>query len=64
MVLISITSLIAWVTAAPIGKDPLQLTENERAVLADRLIESLAHTPSELEKSWVDEANSRFGCFP
>ena len=50
-------------TAATIEKEALQLTENERAVLADRLIESLAHTPSELKKSWVDEANSRLNAF-
>ncbi|WP_038160294.1 addiction module protein [Verrucomicrobium sp. BvORR106] len=49
--------------AATIEKEALQLTEVERAVLADRLIESLDHTPSELKKSWADEANSRLDAF-
>ena len=39
--------------------EALRLPERERAVLADRLLESLVRLPSELEAAWIREADER-----
>jgi len=44
---------------AIIEKEAMQLPEAERALLADRLIRSLAHTSDALRDAWVQEAESR-----
>jgi len=49
--------------AAIIEKEALQLPESERAVLADRLLESLSRRPAELEAAWLRESESRMAAF-
>jgi len=49
--------------AAIIEKEALQLTESERAVLADRLLESLSATPAEIREAWVRESEARLQAF-
>ncbi|MCP5543338.1 MAG: addiction module protein [Akkermansiaceae bacterium] len=49
--------------AVIIEKEALQLPDIERAVLADRLLASLSHTPAELEDAWIREAESRLAGF-
>jgi hypothetical protein len=49
--------------AAIIEKEALQLPESQRAVLADRLLESLSPRPAELEAAWLREAESRMTAF-
>jgi len=49
--------------AAIIEKEALQLSDCERAVLADRLLESLSRRPAELEAAWIREADSRMEAF-
>ncbi len=41
----------------------MQLPESERAVLADRLLESITPTSSELQEKWVQEADERMRAF-
>lgn len=50
-------------TAAAIEKEALQLSESERAVLAGRLLASLAPISTKLKKSWVAEAQFRLQAF-
>ncbi|MEO8614757.1 MAG: addiction module protein [Luteolibacter sp.] len=49
--------------AVVIEKEALRLPENERARLADRLLESLSRRPAELEAAWLLEADSRMTAF-
>lgn len=42
-----------------IEKEALRLSDIERAVLADRLLESLFRTSADLEEEWIHEAESR-----
>lgn len=49
--------------AVIIEKEALQLPDIERAVLADKLLESLSQRPAELEAAWVREADSRMAAF-
>ncbi|MEO5913363.1 MAG: addiction module protein [Luteolibacter sp.] len=46
-----------------IEKEALQLSESERALLADRLLESLSHRSAEMDATWVREADSRMAAF-
>jgi putative addiction module component (TIGR02574 family) len=48
---------------AVIEKEALRLPESERAVLAERLLESLIHRPEELEAACLREADSRMKAF-
>jgi len=48
---------------AIIEKEALQLTDSERAVLADRLLESLSTTPSEIREAWIQESEARMQAF-
>ncbi len=48
---------------AIIEKEALQLTDIERAMLADRLLESLSRRPVELDAAWIREADSRMVAF-
>tara|TARA_R110002096_G_scaffold371455_7_gene564855 strand:- start:5340 stop:5564 length:225 start_codon:yes stop_codon:yes gene_type:complete len=48
---------------AIIEKEALQLSDTERAVLADRLLESLSMTPSEITEAWIQEADDRMKAF-
>jgi putative addiction module component (TIGR02574 family) len=46
-----------------IANEALQLSAVERARLADRLIQSISHTASELQELWVGEADERMEAF-
>jgi len=48
---------------AIIENEAMQLTEAQRALLADRLIESISRTPPELKKAWIREADARMNAF-
>ncbi|MEQ1842843.1 MAG: addiction module protein [Verrucomicrobiales bacterium] len=49
--------------AAIIEKEALQLSEAERAVLADHLLASLSRTPAEIREAWIQEADERMRAF-
>ncbi len=49
--------------AVIIEKEAMQLPESERAVLADRLLESISPTSSELRGKWVQEADERMRAY-
>jgi putative addiction module component (TIGR02574 family) len=49
--------------AAILEKEALQLPETARAVLADRLLESIFRKPAGLEAAWIREADSRMEAF-
>lgn len=49
--------------AVIIEKEALQLSECERAVLADRLLASLSPNPHGLEVSWLKEVDDRMRAF-
>ena len=49
--------------AAIIEKEALQLPEHERALLADKLLESLSPTTSGQEAAWIREADERMAAF-
>jgi len=49
--------------AAILEKEALRLPETARAVLADRLLESISHKPAGLEAAWIREADSRMEAF-
>ena len=49
--------------AAIIEKEALQLPDSERAILADRLFESLSRRPTGLDAAWIREADSRMAAF-
>ncbi len=45
--------------AVIIEKEALQLSDCERAVLADRLLASLSRPPAGLDDAWLREADER-----
>lgn len=49
--------------AAILEKEALLLPDGERAVLVDRLLESLSRRSSELEAAWIREADRRLEAF-
>jgi len=49
--------------AAIIEKEALQLSESERAILADRLLSSLSQIPDSLRDAWVQESEERMEAF-
>lgn len=49
--------------AAIIEKQALQLSDAERALLADRLLSSLTTIPSERKAAWVQEADARMHAY-
>ena len=49
--------------AAILEKEALLLPDRERAVLVDRLLESLSRRSSELEAAWIREADRRLDAF-
>ena len=49
--------------AAILEKEALRLSDGERAVLAERLLESLSRRPSELEAAWIKEADDRMEAY-
>lgn len=49
--------------AVIIEKEALQLSDCERAVLADRLLASLSPNPPGLDESWLKEADDRMLAF-
>lgn len=49
--------------AAIIEKEALRLPDSERAVLTDRLLESLSQTSLELQTAWIQELDSRMEAF-
>ncbi len=44
-------------------KEALQLPENLRAMLAERLIESISPISTEIKKAWIQETEDRMGAF-
>lgn len=48
---------------AIIEKEALQLPDSQRALLADRLIESLTPMTSKLRQTWLHEVDSRMDAF-
>ena len=50
--------------AVIVEKEALQLSDCERAVLADRLLESLSRRPAGLDEAWLREADDRYDGFP
>ena len=46
-----------------IEKEALQLPEAERALLADKLLESISRISSETRESWIKESQSRMQSF-
>ena len=48
---------------AILEKEVLLLPEHARAILADRLIESLSPTPPSLLDAWIVESESRLDAF-
>jgi len=49
--------------AAMIEKEALQLTDAERALLADRLLSSLSHPSQEVKDAWIRESDERLAAF-
>lgn len=49
--------------AAILEKEALQLPDGERAVLAERLLESLSRVTSQTRDAWIHEADSRMKAF-
>jgi len=49
--------------AAIIEKEAMQLSEAERAVLADHLLASLSRTSSEIREAWIREADDRLRAY-
>lgn len=49
--------------AALVEKEAMRLSEAERALLADRLMESLSLTPEPLRNAWVREAEARMQAY-
>lgn len=49
--------------AVIIEKEALRLSDGERAVLADRLLESLSRRPADLDDAWLREADERMEAF-
>jgi hypothetical protein len=49
--------------AAVIEKEAMQLTDIERALLADRLLESLSTTSSKIREGWIREVEDRMQGF-
>lgn len=49
--------------AVIIEKEALQLSDCERAVLADRLLASLSRKPIGLDEAWLREADDRMKAF-
>ena len=51
------------VDAAIIEKEAMQLSDAQRAVLAERLLESISPTSGELRTAWVEEASDRMRAY-
>jgi hypothetical protein len=49
--------------AVIVEKEALRLSDCERAVLADRLLESLSRRPAGLDDAWLREADDRMMAF-
>jgi len=49
--------------AIMIEKEALQLSDCERAVLADRLLASLSRRPAGLDDAWLREADERMAAY-
>ena len=49
--------------AAIIEKEALLLPESERALLADRLIESISHITSKVKSAWIQESDERMKAY-
>ena len=49
--------------AVIIEKEALQLSDYERAVLADRLLASLSRRPAGLDDAWLREADERMAAY-
>ena len=51
------------IDAAIIEKEAMQLSDTQRALLADRLLESISPTSSNLQAAWVRESEDRLRSF-
>lgn len=55
--------LSSFMDVAILEKEALLLPEHARAILADRLIESISPPPSNLLDAWIAESESRLDAF-
>ena len=51
------------IDAAIIEKEAMQLPDTQRALLADRLLESISPTSNSLQAAWVRESDDRLSSF-
>ena len=51
------------IDAAIIEKEAMKLPDTQRALLADRLLESINPTSNSLQAAWVRESDDRLSCF-
>jgi hypothetical protein len=49
--------------SAIIESQAMQLPDNERALLADKLLSSISNTPKEITEAWVHESKVRLEAF-
>ena len=49
--------------AAIIETEALRLPESQRALLADRLLESISRVSPEMKEAWIHEADDRMRAF-
>ena len=48
---------------ALVEKEALKMTEAQRALLADKLIQSITHVSDELRAQWVSESKERLAAY-
>ncbi len=51
------------IDAAIIEKEAMQLSDTQRALLAERLLESISTTSKNLQAAWVRESDDRVSSF-
>ena len=51
------------IDAAIIEKEAMQLPDTQRALLAERLLESISPTSKNLQAAWVRESDARLSSF-
>lgn len=50
-------------TAAVVEREALRLSDQERALLADKLLQTLSQPLATVEKAWAEEAEARLDAF-
>ncbi|MGF1656325.1 MAG: addiction module protein [Verrucomicrobiales bacterium] len=51
------------IDAAAIEKEAMQLSAVQRAVLAERLLESISPTSKQIHEAWIKEAEDRMNAY-